>query len=92
MEGRLIQARSLWGQEWLLCWELQRGRVRQGRQRGCGVLLASQLPGAKLDVSVCFPLPWLLELLPAMATEVLLISPVSDLKGLVELRAFSPGI
>lgn len=53
------------------------------------------LLGAKLNVSVCFPSALslgLLELLPVMATEGLLISPASDLKGLVELRASLPGI
>lgn len=49
--------------------------------------------GGKAECFHVFSLsPGPLELLPVTATEVLLISPISDLKGFVELRASSPGI
>lgn len=76
----------------------------QERQRGCRMLLGCQLVGlskvvallaAKLSVSMCFPSalsPGPLEQLPVTAVEVLVNSPVSDLKGFVELRTSSSGI
>lgn len=76
----------------------------QVRWCGSGLLLGSQLLGLsrvvvlleeELGVSVVFPSAlssWLLELLPVMATEVMLLHPVSDLKGLVELRISLPRI
>ena len=74
------------------------------RRRGSRMLVGYQLVGlskvvalleVKLNVSMCFrsaPSSWSLELLPVMTMEVMLIRPVSDLKGLVELRACLPGI
>lgn len=76
----------------------------QVRRRRSGMLMRYQLVGlskavallkVKLNVLMCFSSAsssWSLELLAVMAMEVMLIHPVSDLKDLVELRAFLPGI
>lgn len=75
----------------------------QVRHCGSGMLLGYQLVWLskviallekELNVLMCFPSApssWSLELLSVVAMEVVLICPVSDLKGLVELRASLPG-